>query len=84
MDPGCLNGVWGLHILKYLIKCCNRILESEYGGTAGGSVSEFKDGDNGLDNDKPTMHPNKGKGSRMKKCNQCTGEASLPGWTYKL
>jgi len=83
-DPGRLNGVWGLHILKHLIKCCNGILESEYGGTAGGSVSEFEDGDNGLDNDEPTTHPNKGKGSRTKKRNQRAGEASLPGWTYKL
>jgi len=81
-DPGCLNGVWELHILKHLIKCCNKVLESEDGGTAGESVSEFEDGDNGPDDNKLMMHPNKGKRNKFKNHNQHPGEASLPGWTH--
>jgi len=81
-DPGRLNGVWELHILKHLIKCCNEVLESEDGGTAGESVSEFEDGDNGPDDDEPTTHPNKGKRNKSKNRNQRPGEASLPGWTH--
>jgi hypothetical protein len=74
MGPGRFYGVWELHILKHLIKHCNGILESEDGGADGESVSEFKDSDIGPDNNEPTMHPNKGKRTRMKKRNQRPGE----------
>jgi hypothetical protein len=82
MDPGRVNGVWELHILKHLIKCCNGILESEGGGAASESVSEFEDSDIGPDNDEPATHPNKGNRTRMKKRNQRHGEASLRGWAH--
>jgi hypothetical protein len=82
MDPGRVNGVWELHILKHLIKCCNGILESEGGGAASESESEFEDSNIGPDNDEPATHPNKGNKTRMKKHNQCHGEASLRGCAH--
>jgi hypothetical protein len=81
-DPGRVNGVWELHILKHLIKCCNGILESEGGGAASESESEFEDSDIGPDNDEPATHPNKGNKTRTKKRNQRRGEASLRGCAH--
>jgi hypothetical protein len=82
-DSSRLNGVWELYILKYLIRCCTKTLESEDEDATGESVSEFEVSD-GPDNDGSAMDSSKARRKKTMKNKQRRGEASLRGWAHQM